>query len=563
MTANLQSSCSALTGTPALAFDIDQALERRKRILLCGVFGPYGVDDSYGRKENIMELFHNQVTKAQGIASLRFHHRSFGLYFMAENVDADVTVLDFPKKKRFIRELGRKYDIIGISFIAPNYVKAREMARLVRLHSPGSVIVLGGHGAAIEGVKDLIDCDHVVKGEGIGWMRSFLGQDPDAPVFHPELPSTERQSIFGVPVPGPTASILVPGVGCVNGCKFCCTSHFFGKNYTSFIETGGDLFETARRVSDKRKTNAFFVMDENFLKKRGRAMDLLAEMKKHKKYFNFHIFSSAETIREFGVENLVRLGVTFVWIGFESKNQEHLFAKNKGIDAQGLVRKLRDHGISVLGSGILCMEHHTPDNVQEDIDYIVGLECDLTQFMLYTPLPVTSLYEEHKARGLLRTDLLYEEWHGQKMLTWRHPAFNGDEPEQLIRDAFRRDFEVNSSSMYRMVETAFRGYRTLNAISDRDDCIEVRTRQIEKRVRDYRTILPVIAAHSVNGKERAKALALEAEIDAALGPPNAAQRTASLVSKLFAWRWSLRMRFRGDVLQPATIVTRYHNSNHK
>ena len=32
---------------------------QRKKILLSGVFGPFGVDDDYGRRENIMELFHN------------------------------------------------------------------------------------------------------------------------------------------------------------------------------------------------------------------------------------------------------------------------------------------------------------------------------------------------------------------------------------------------------------------------------------------------------------------------------------------------------------------------
>jgi hypothetical protein len=138
------------------------------RILLSGVFGPFGVDDDFGRKENIMELFHNQITKVQGAASLRFHHRSFGLYFLAENVNADVTVLDFPSRKRFIRELRKGYDIVGISFISPNFIKAREMTRLVRAHSPNSVILLGGHGAAIEDIEKLIPCDHVVRGEGIG-----------------------------------------------------------------------------------------------------------------------------------------------------------------------------------------------------------------------------------------------------------------------------------------------------------------------------------------------------------------------------------------------------------
>jgi len=42
---------------------------RPQRVLLSGVFGPFGVDDAYGRKENIMELFHNQVTKAQEMGS--------------------------------------------------------------------------------------------------------------------------------------------------------------------------------------------------------------------------------------------------------------------------------------------------------------------------------------------------------------------------------------------------------------------------------------------------------------------------------------------------------------
>src|SRR5512137_1633673 len=169
---------------------------RQQRVLLSGVFGPFGVDDAYGRRENIMELFHNQVTRGQGVASFRFHHRSFGLYFLAANVDADVTVLDFPSRRRFARELKKGWDVVGISFIAPNFAKAREMARLARLHAPGAVIVLGGHGAAIEGVERMIDCDHVARGEGIGWMRRFLGQDDLAPIFHPALPSTERQSIM-------------------------------------------------------------------------------------------------------------------------------------------------------------------------------------------------------------------------------------------------------------------------------------------------------------------------------------------------------------------------------
>ena len=57
------------------------------KLLLTSVFGPYGVDDEYGEKENKMELFHNQVTREQGIFSFRFNHGSHGLCILAENID--------------------------------------------------------------------------------------------------------------------------------------------------------------------------------------------------------------------------------------------------------------------------------------------------------------------------------------------------------------------------------------------------------------------------------------------------------------------------------------------
>ncbi len=531
-------------------------VQKTRKILLSGVFGPYGVDDEFGRKENIMELYHNQVTKAQGPASFRFHHRSFGLYFIAANIDADVTILDFPSRKRFAREIeGGDYDIVGISFIMPNVDKAREMARIVREKAPHAEIILGGHGAAIEGVERLIDCDHVVKGEGIRWMRRHLGQDPDAPIHHPALPSAEWMSILGVPLKGPASSLLVPGVGCVNGCNFCSTSHFFGKSYTPFLDSGKALFETACRVADERGTDSFFVMDENFLKNRDRALELLSEMENHQRFFRFHIFSSAEAITAFGLDNLVRLGVDLVWIGFESSSRQSAFAKNHGIDARKLVQDLRNRGIAVLASGILCMEHHTPENMQDDIDFLVGLEADFVQFMLLTPIPVTGLYLDQQRRGLLRMDLPFQEWHGQKRLSFHHPAFNDDDPEEWINRAFRQDYEENSSSMFRMAETAVRGYEHLAAMSDRDACLEARLVQCRDKARSWSLILPAVARNAVNPLERRRSNQLYERAFHHFGR-HLWERAAGFATIALAGLWKLRLKIFGDRLQPKTIVTR-------
>jgi len=531
--------------------------KRPKRILLSSVFGPFGVDDAYGRKENIMELFHNQVTKAQEMGSWRFQQRSFGLYFLAANIKADVTVLDFPSRKRFMEELKKGYDVVGISFITPNFVKAKEMTGLTRQISPESTIVVGGHGAAIDGVEHLLDCDHVVKGEGIRWLRSFLGEDPDAPFVHPTLPIAERQAAFGVPFPGVAANLLVPGVGCVNGCKFCSTTHFFGRKYTAYLATGKELFETAQRIADERGIDEFFVLDENFLKERQRAQDLLAEMERHGRYFTFHIFSSAEAIMAFGVDNMVRLGVNFVWIGFEASSSKGNFEKNEGIDPKGLTQELRDRGIIVLASGILCQEHHTRENIQTDIDFLVGLEADMVQFMLLMPLPVTALYRDHERRGLLRRDLPFEEWHGQKYLAYHHPEFPDDTAEKFLIAAFRQDYEVNSSSMYRVVETMNRGYGHLAALPGRDACLEARMEQFRRRTLEYATILPLVVRYAVNETERQRATALDRQISELFGRPAVQERLRRIAMQVLALRWKLRCRLLGDRIQPSTIVTRY------
>ncbi|MBW2704244.1 MAG: cobalamin-dependent protein [Deltaproteobacteria bacterium] len=530
---------------------------KSKRILLSGVFGPFGVDDAYGRKENIMELFHNQVTKGQGSASFRFFHRSFGLYFIAANIDADVTVLDFPSKARFEEELKKGYDVVGISFIAPNFIKAREMARLTRIHAPDATIIVGGHGTAIEGIEERIDCDHVARGEGIRWMREFLGQDPDAPLVHPALPSAESEMINGIPVPGVCASILVPGVGCVNGCKFCSTSHFFERAYTPFIATGKALFEVACKIADERGTDAFFVMDENFLKDKARALELLDEMERHQRFFSFHIFSSAETIAAIGVDTLVRLGITFLWIGVESSSPQGNFEKNAGLDARKLVQQLRDRGIIVLASGILCQEHHTEENIQKDIDFMTGLEADMVQFMLLIPLPVTPLYREYKLAGRLLLDMPFEEWHGQKLLNFTHPHFPGDAAERWIKRAFRQDYELNSSTLYRVTETSLRGYKRLAALTERDTCLEARMGQLAKRARQYGNTLPALARLGVNDREKARARALDLELTEAMGTPGWVDRIKRKGAIALVARWRLRVRLFGDSIQPKTIVSHF------
>jgi hypothetical protein len=84
------------------------------RVLLTSVLGPYAQDDEFGsRAINPMELYHNQVTRAQGAFSLRMFHRSWGIMMIQANISAPCTVLDFPTRDAFIKELtSSRYEVV-------------------------------------------------------------------------------------------------------------------------------------------------------------------------------------------------------------------------------------------------------------------------------------------------------------------------------------------------------------------------------------------------------------------------------------------------------------------
>ncbi len=434
------------------------------RILLTSVFGPYAQDDEFGsRSINPMELYHNQVTRAQGSFSLRMFHRSWGIMLIQANISAPCTVLDFPTRKAFARELTKHdYDIVGISSIIVNVGKVREMCRLIRKLSPHSEIVVGGHVAAIPRIESMIDADHIVRGEGVSWMRRYLGQDETAPIRHPAIVSGLRTRIMGIRLPdrkGATAATIIPSVGCPMGCNFCTTSAFFGGKgkFVNFFESGDELFEVMSRMEDKLKVHSFFVMDENFLLHRPRAMRLLERMKEAGKSWTMSVFASANAIRKYTMQELVDLGVSWLWMGLESP--QATYNKLHGTDTRQLTRELREHGIRVQGSTIIGLEHHTPDNIIAEIEHAVSHDTDFHQFMLYTPVPGTPLYQQMAEEGRMLGDMDYADVHGQFKFNFRHAAISRDDSKRFLDWAFWRDFEANGPSLYRIARTLLTGWK--------------------------------------------------------------------------------------------------------
>ena len=532
------------------------------RVLLSSVFGPYAQDDEFGsRSINPMELYHNQVTRVQGSFSLRMFHRSWGIMMIQANIAAPCAVLDFPTRDDFARQLkNNQYDIVGITGIIVNVAKVREMCRMTRELSPQSVIIVGGHVAAIPGIEKMIGADHIVKGEGVSWMRRYLGEDESAPIRHPSIVSGMRTRIMGIRLPerkGATAATIIPSVGCPMGCNFCTTSAFFGGKgkFVNFFETGDELFEVMSRMEEELKVSSFFVMDENFLLHRERAMRLLELMKENHKSWALSVFASANAIRKYTMNELVELGVSWLWMGLESPKAG--YSKLQGSDTLELTRELREHGIRVQGSTIIGLEHHTPDNIVSEIEHAVSHDTDFHQFMLYTPVPGTPLYQQMSAEGRLLHDVDYADVHGQFKFNFKHAAISREDSKRFLDWAFWRDFQLNGPSLYRISRTLLAGFKRYKDYPD----ARVRerfTREMEKLSGVYSSALWAMERQfrkvDRNVSEQIRALRQEFKQESGF----LSRMLPALLGPVLLWttRREEKRLARGKTYEPPTILER-------
>ena len=78
--------------------------------------------------------------------------------------------------------------------------------------------------------------------------------------------------------------------------------------------------------------------------------------------------------------------------------------------------------------------------------------------MLYTPVPGTPLYAEMEEQGRLLKDVDLADIHGQFKFNFEHAAISRDDSKRFLDWAFRRDFERNGPSLYRICRTTLDGW---------------------------------------------------------------------------------------------------------
>jgi radical SAM superfamily enzyme YgiQ (UPF0313 family)/anti-anti-sigma regulatory factor len=530
-----------------------------KKLLLTTVFRPFGVDDQYGNATTLAEFHHTNLTRAQGIFSIRGANPNLGLHFIAENLQIPTMVIENPSLDEFKQELKKGYAYVGINFAPTTFAKAKKMCELTKEISPSSKTIVGGYGTAVPEAAQM--ADYVCRGEGVQFMRKLLGEPQDRPLKHPRVynPAGETMGIqLG------KAGLIAAGLGCPRGCEFCLTSHYFDCKHLPLLRTGKEVFQVmmdqaqGMPLKKRTRTRDFLILEEDFLLDKKRVTELASYTKKElDKPILFACFGAADSIMQYDLEELASTGLECVWLGVESPDQ--YYKKLKGIDLKQLISSLHDHGIMTIASMVLGYDFHTEETIQQHIDYMLSLESTFNQFMLYTPLPGTPLFKK-ALREKRILNLPWKDFDGFHF-TMKHPHIAPERMEEIQREAYRKDFHQLGPSIMRALETNFKGYQRFK---DSDSPI------LRRRAEIYRdsccfslAVSPAAIRYAPNKKIKDRISALQDRLIAEFGLSSQTRWASRYVSAKLALQKVKERFFPAKAAQPKLVSKSFRMSPHE
>jgi radical SAM superfamily enzyme YgiQ (UPF0313 family) len=498
-----------------------------KKVLLTSVCRPFGTE--YGDADSVgYELLHKQVTRAQGIFSPRAVQVQYSLEYIAANLETPTVVLQYPSRSELIRELKKGYDYVGVSFIMALFHKMKDAVALIRKYSPHSKIILGGYGTVLSDEVLAPFGDYFCREEGVTFFRRLLGETPiPKPYKHPLIVSDLK--IFSIRA-SRTGKIFA-GLGCPNGCDFCCTSHFFKRRHVKLLPEGKDIFSVVEKFLDQDPNTVFIIFDEDFLLNKSRALEFRDCVKKTGRLPSIFVFSSIKAISQYKVEEILEMGIDGFWVGYEGTKSG--YGKQQGRPVEEIFTEFRQHGITILASMIVGFDYQNHDVVAAELDGLMKLKPSLSQILIYGPVPSTPFYDRIMEQGLLRDDYqgepekFYKRADGFTTMI-KHPTLSPTQIEGIQQWCYEQDFQRLGPSIFRVVESWLLGYHTLK--NSTNPILQAKARFYAKEIRKS---YPIFLAGRLLGPNRTIRQwigDLAKKSHEAIGKPTLSERALSLVA---------------------------------
>lgn len=325
-------------------------------------------------------------------------------------------------------------EVAGITATTPAIYDAYEIARIVKEHSPNSLVLLGGPHATFMAHEVLEECpyiDVVVRGEAEETLREILeriecGGDLSGVAgityragdrIRENPPRGLINDLDSLPIPAynllPMEKYVVDRVryaaivtsrGCPYGCIFCSSSLQFGKKWRA--HSPERVLEELMILRYDYGAREIEFLDDTFTLKMSRAEEISRMIASEGLDISWSASSRVNTFSRSLGEAMRRAGAHTIYFGIESGSDKTLRLIRKGItrgQAVDAVKAAKNSGLNALGSFIIGFPHEGEEDIRATIRFADKVGVDLAQFTIATPYPGTRLWELAVKENLLLT----------------------------------------------------------------------------------------------------------------------------------------------------------------
>ena len=368
--------------------------------------------------------------------------------------------------------------VVGVSCVSANFSLASEYLKGAK-HA-GSLTILGGNHASAEDPKTLLqknqfidfvlfgEADYTVlelcnfleagrtdyeniaglayRKEGVACVnakRAFIDNIDEIPQPVWDLVDMNKYSVSNFIWRGKGAVPLMTSRGCPTFCIFCATSQVNGRRFRA--QSAERIVSDIEHLIKTYNTKYIVFVDDIFTINKERIRRFCELMIEKNIKINWFCLARVNTVDKDLLSIMKKAGCNWIEYGVETGDEQIMKTLRKGITIQQAVdsfKMTKDAGIKVFGTFMFGHPGETKETIEKTIQLAIGLNPDLAQFSVVSPLPGTELWEKYRDTVYVVKNAEIAATYGinteSQEQGYVHKYFTSEELQTALTDAFRR-----------------------------------------------------------------------------------------------------------------------------
>ena len=233
-------------------------------------------------------------------------------------------------------------------------------------------------------------------------------------------------------------------LGCPYRCSFCCINAPFGKSSYRMWSPDAVIADIGTLVEKHGVRNIKFV-DEMFVLNKAHVLGICERIIERGYDLNIWAYARVDTVKDEFLDKLRRAGFRWLALGIESGSKHVRDGVEKGrfgsAEILGVVRRIQNAGINVIGNYIFGLPDDTRQTMQETLDLAVEANCEFANFYCAMAYPGSKLYAMALEQGWdLPASWIGYSQHSYETHPLRTEALTSAEVLKFRDEAFTRYF---------------------------------------------------------------------------------------------------------------------------